>query len=372
MNIGFDAKRAFNNHTGLGNYARFVINTMIQYYPQHEYFLFTPTIDNAFANYFKPQANLHIITPNGIINKTFSFAWLSFALTSVLKDLKIDVYHGLSNELPIGIERTNIKSIVTIHDLIFLRYPAYYKKIDAYIYKKKFNNACINASKIVSVSQQTKSDIVSYFNINSSKVNVVFQDCDRQFYTIQVAQKISDIKLKYNLAKQFFISVGTIEKRKNQLNIIKAIHSLNNTALMLVIIGRETDYKKEIDDYILQHNLQAQILFLPKINFEDLPALYQASMCAIYISEFEGFGIPVLEAMRSGVPVIASNVSSMPEVGGDAVLYALPNDVSTLSIHIKNVNDNAALRQQLIDKGKQQAQKINPQLIAKDLMQLYQ
>jgi glycosyltransferase involved in cell wall biosynthesis len=371
MRIGFDAKRAFNNHTGLGNYSRFVIDSLLTFFPQHEYYLFTPGFDSQLKDYFAPRPNLHIISPEGIIDKTFASAWRSFGLVKELEKYKIDVFHGLSNELPNGIEQSIIKSIVSIHDLIFLRYPDYYNNIDAYIYKKKFRNACEHATHIVSVSEQTKQDIMSYFHTNPSKISVVYQDCDKQFYEKQSESKKQNVINKYNLPEQFFLTVGTIEKRKNQLSILKAIASLKDTSIKLVVVGKATEYKKLLDEFIITNNMQEQITFVPKVDFADLPAMFQLANCAIYISEFEGFGIPVLEALRCEVPNIASNVSSIPEVAGDAALLCSPTDVETLAKHMAHVHSNPVLRLDLIEKGKLQAEKINPQHIAEDLLKIY-
>ncbi len=278
----------------------------------------------------------------------------------------------MSNELPNGIEQTNIKSIVSVHDLIFLRYPDYYNNIDAYIYKKKFRNACEHATHIVSASEQTKQDIISYFNTNPLKISVVYQDCDKQFYEKQSDLKKEYVIKKYGLPEQFFLTVGTIEKRKNQLSILKAIASLRNVSIKLVIVGKATDYKKQLEEFIITNDIQEQVTFVPKIDFADLPAMFQLAKCSIYISEFEGFGIPVLEALRCEVPNIASNVSSIPEVAGEAALLCSPTDVQTLAKHISEVHSNPSLRLELIEKGKLQSLKINPQHIAEDLIHIYE
>jgi glycosyltransferase involved in cell wall biosynthesis len=371
MRIGFDAKRAFNNHTGLGNYSRFVIDSLLTFFPQHEYYLFTPGFDSQLKDYFAPRPNLHIVSPEGIIDKTFASAWRSLGLVKELEKYKIDVFHGLSNELPNGIEKTSIKSIVSIHDLIFLRYPEYYNNIDAYIYKKKFRNACEHATHIVSVSEQTKQDIINYFSTNPSKISVVYQDCDKQFYDKQSEQKKQAVAKKYGLPEQFFLTVGTIEKRKNQLSILKAIASLKDTSIKLVVVGKATEYKKLLDEFIVVNKMQEQVIFVPKIDFTDLPAIFQLALCSVYISEFEGFGIPVLEALRCEVPNIVSNVSSIPEVAGEAALLCSPDDVQTLAKHIEDIHGNPSLRLELIEKGKRQAEKINPQQIAEDLFKIY-
>ena len=137
MKIGFDAKRAFFNRSGLGNYSRNVIQLLSQHYPQNDYFLYTPTTKGAISFIPTHQDNINILTPGRALDMLFKLYWRSFRLTDQLGDDKIELYHGLSNELPKNIHKTRIKSVVTIHDLIFIRYPHLYKSIDRQIYYKK-------------------------------------------------------------------------------------------------------------------------------------------------------------------------------------------------------------------------------------------
>src|SRR5437868_5242537 len=158
MNIAFDAKRAFTNSTGLGHYSRTLINSLTEFYPEHEYFLCTPKITNRFdVNDLK---HIYTITPQYFPSSFFTAAWRSSWVKKDLQELNIDLYHGLSNEIPIGIEKTGIKSVVTIHDLIFERYAHQYNHIDVQIYRKKFRYACKHADKIIAISEQTKKDII--------------------------------------------------------------------------------------------------------------------------------------------------------------------------------------------------------------------
>lgn len=372
MKIGFDAKRAFNNPTGLGNYARFVISSLIQYHPQHEYFLFTPQIDERYKNFFSNLSNVRIITPDTFFHKTFPSVWRSMGLAKVLQQYEIDVYHGLSNELPNGIEKYDIKSIVTIHDLIFLRYPDYYNTIDTYIYKKKFSHATRHASRIVCISRQSKHDVVDFLLVKPEKIDVIYLDCDEAFYQKKSREEQSRIIEKYKLPPRFLLSVGTIENRKNQLSIVKALTRLKDKKIPLVLVGRETDYMKEIKQFAGEHDLQNRVIKLQHVSHDDLPGVFQLSELTVYISEFEGFGIPVLEALRSGVPCITSNVSSLPEVGGDAVLYVDPHSDNELATQIELLLGNEKLRSELIEKGYKQTSRFTPQAIANELMQVYQ
>jgi glycosyltransferase involved in cell wall biosynthesis len=331
LRVGFDAKRAFNNGTGLGNYARFIINGLVRLYPQHEYFLFTPTIKPEYENFFPSAKNVHLVTPQHFVSKKFSALWRTYAIADLCTLLELDIFHGLSNELPLGIERFLGKKIVTIHDLIFLRYPAYYNNIDRFIYTKKFKRACEHADLILAASGQTRKDIIEYFGTTSGKIAVAYQNCDERF-AVEVSEADKQhIRQTYSLPTQFVLCIGTIEQRKHQLTVLKAFHQLNDPNLSLVFVGKQTEYADQLHAYILAHHLTKNIRFLQHIPSDHLPAIYQLARVFVYASEFEGFGIPVLEGMRSGIPVIAARASSLPEVGGNAITYFEPGDTSDLS-----------------------------------------
>lgn len=340
MRIGFDAKRAFNNGTGLGNYARFVINGMLKYFPQHEYYLFTPTVKPEFEDFYVQSKNVKLVTPDGFFGKQFSSLWRTYAIADMCNELQLDVFHGLSNELPVGIEKFGGRKLVTIHDLIFLRYPNYYNNIDRYIYTKKFKHAAEKADVVVAASLQTKRDIEHYFGTTPNKLNIGYQNCDERFGEVVSANRKEAVKRTYNLPDEFLLCVGTVEQRKNQLTVLKAFHKLGDLTRSLVFIGKQTAYAQQLHQYIAAHKLENRVLFLQKIPSEDLPVIYQLASLFVYASEFEGFGIPVLEGMRSSIPVIAANASSLPEVGGNVVCYFEPTDVSGLLEYMKQLLAN--------------------------------
>ena len=332
--------------------------------------MFTPTIDEKFKNIFIEYNNVEIIVPENYLHKKFHAAWRSYSIGDIVNDLKLDIFHGLSNEIPNGINSDKTKTVVTIHDLIFLRYPDYYNTIDAYIYKKKFKRACQNANLILAASQQTKTDIESYFEINESKTKVLYQDCDdafaKQYSTIEKEKIIA----QYNLPKQFILSVGTIEKRKNQLTILKALAKLSSD-WSLVLIGKKTDYAKELFEFAVKNNLQNRIQIHENINFEDLPIIYQCSLVFVYISEFEGFGIPLLEAMKSKIPVIAYNTSSLPEVIGPNGNCISPFDNDAIVSFINNELQSKVTMSKIVAEAKERTLLFDKNLMAKKLMDFY-
>jgi glycosyltransferase involved in cell wall biosynthesis len=368
MKIGFDAKRAFKNRSGLGNYSRSILSLLNEHYPENEYLLYTPSTGDGL---FHPRASNKVIIPSNVFSRIFSSAWRSICLNSVLKKDQLDIYHGLSNELPLGIEKTKIHPVVTIHDLIFMRYPSFYPFIDREIYKAKFRHACNAAELVLATSEATRQDIISFFGIKPDKIKVAYQTCNPSFRVKSTLEEKEAVKLKYNLPSEFILSVGTIEARKNAISILKAIHTAGiDTALVLV--GRPTPYVEQLKEYIAEKKMEKQVIFLHSVSSEDLPAVYQSATLFAYPSQFEGFGIPILEALFSGIPVVTSKGSCFGETGGDAAEYTDPNNLDELSGLLVKILADTNLRNSMISKGYQQSNLFSGEQVAKRLMELYQ
>jgi len=368
MRIGFDAKRAYFNFSGLGNYSRNIIHQLNHFYPDHEYILYVPRHPYDPEPLNPPCQQLAY--PESWVSKRLPSLWRSYWLGKRLEFDKIDLYHGLSNEIPFGIHKYNIKSVVTIHDLIFMRYPQWYPKIDRNIYKRKTHYSCHNASHIITISEQTRSDIVRFFNIDPASIDVVYQSCNQIFYHDASTAKKDEVLAKYDLTQGYILYVGTVEKRKNLLNVVRAIH-LEKITTPLVVVGRHTQYALSVKKYIQDHQLE-RITFLENVPDEDLPSLYQMAGLFIYPSIFEGFGIPILEALYSRVPVITTAGSCFPEAGGEHSIYIDPGNIEQIADSIKKILGNNTLREKMIDKGYEHALKFNDKVIADDVMRIYQ
>jgi glycosyltransferase involved in cell wall biosynthesis len=369
MKIGFEAKRAFQNFTGLGNYSRFVIKTLAENQSQNQYFLYAPkAVKNPRTTFLFNLKNVFIRTAPIKFLKSY---WRSKGVIKDLKRDEIELFHGLSHEIPRGLKNVNIKSVVTIHDLIYLRYPRYFKWLDRKIYDFKFRSACKNANKIIAISEQTKRDIIRFFEIDSKKIEVIYQGCDDAFNIIISADEKLKIKKKHNLADEFLLCVGSIEIRKNQLLILKALNLLS-PKINLVLVGKKTEYIEILNDFITKNKLGNRIKILSDVSFQDLPTIYQLAKIFIYPSRFEGFGIPILEALNSGVPVIAATGSCLEEAGGPSSIYVSPDSEEELSQAILRLWDNISFQNEMILKGKEYALNFKEKKIANDLLELYQ
>ncbi len=364
MKIGFDAKRAFLNASGLGNYSRNTLNALLKYFPDNSYTLFTPEIKKKlFSNY----SQFDIISPDSSLSKIFKSLWRSFSVSGQLKKNKLDIFHGLSNELPDAIHKSEVPAVVTIHDLIFMRYPQFYRAIDRKIYYQKVKYACNSAKKIIAISQQTKNDIIEFFSINPEKIEVVYQSISPRFYKRQDCEQLV---LKYNLPSKFILAVGTIEQRKNQLSILKALHSekLENT---IIFVGKPTLYSAELLKFITENKMEDQVKFLNNISRKELAGLYQLAHLSIYISVFEGFGLPVIESMASGCPVITSNASCLPETAGGAAILCDPENIEEIGEKIKLLLNDDKFRIEMIQKSTERAKIFHPEKYSQNLISLY-
>ncbi len=363
MKIGFDAKRIFHNFTGLGNYSRNTVRLLSTYFPENQYMLYTPKPGK--APFSHNESNTEILYPQPFIHKLFPSYWRVKLMVSQLRKDKPDVYFGLSNELPNGIERTGIKTIVTIHDLIFLRHPEFYSKIDRKIYEYKFRRACFVAHKIIAISRQTKNDIVNYFGIGPEKIDVVYQGCNTIFHNDAGQESKTGLVKKYKLPQRYILTVGSIEKRKNILNLVKAIRPLKSENL--IIIGRKTSYYKEVSDYIMKNKMENRVRFFFGVPREELPVFYQLAGLFVYPSFFEGFGIPLIEALFSKTPVISSTGSCFSEAGGPDSIYVDPNDTDSLTAAIKKVLTNDDLYNNMAYRGYQYVQQFRDEPVANNL-----
>jgi glycosyltransferase involved in cell wall biosynthesis len=329
MKIGFDAKRIFNNATGLGNYSRSLVGNLQHFFPEHQYHLFSPEARNTeYAQSFLGSGNFNIHQSKTRL-KSY---WRSFSIVKDLSRAGIDLYHGLSNELPHNLRREGIKSIVTIHDLIFKIYPETYSLSERLIYERKFRYACQHADKIIAISSNTKDDIIKYYGTDASKIEVVYQTCNPIFYTLRSADENAAVLGSLNLPTRFFLYVGSVEERKNLKLVIAAMQQISGQErIPLVIVGKGGDYKTACKKLIASLGLEQYFIWLELKNNLQLQSLYQSAAALIYPSFYEGFGLPVAEALLSKTPVITAATSSLREAGGPDSFYIDPEKSEDLT-----------------------------------------
>lgn len=372
MKIGFDAKRIVQNFTGLGNYSRYVVNALSHSSVDDEWVMYAPkkSSHKVFCNFYSSNPSLKWFFPSGFWSWMKS-VWRVWGITSQLEKDGIELYHGLSNELPLNINRLKkVKKVVTIHDLIFLRFPQYYKWLDRKIYAYKFRRACELADVVVAISECTKRDIISYFHIPEDKIEVVYQGCDKSFLKSVSSSEKERVRKKYGLPANYILNVGSIEDRKNVLLVVQAMKDLPEE-WKLVIVGKYTPYLDKVLEYVNLHHLENRVMILNSVPFVDLPAIYQMAGIFVYPSRFEGFGIPIVEALNSGVPVVAAKGSCLEEAGGPHSLYVHPDDVQGMTMTLNRLIGDVQLRMSMIEEGKKYALRFSEEEQARQLLDIY-
>lgn len=368
MVVGIDAKRIVRNGTGLGSYGRTLVNDLLRRGDSTlELRLYAPDAGKEElrgqiiedARFCYPAAKpLRIL---GAIRK----AW--WRTKGIVKDLKRDgvsVYHGLSGELPIGLRKAGIHGVVTIHDLIFLRHPEYYNWIDTKIYEWKFRQTLREAEHIIAISERTKQDIIELGGAEyANRISVIYQSFSPRFTSAVTAEKKAEVRARYELPARYVLNVGTIERRKNLLLAAEALDLLPKD-IHLVAVGRQTPYVQELPK-------SERIHLLSGVPDEDLAAIYALGEVFVYPSRYEGFGIPIIEAIAAGLPVVACTGSCLEEAGGPDCRYVGPDDVAGMAETLKMSLRGARDREERIAKSREYIKRFEGRDVAAQVAEVY-
>ena len=366
--IAFDGKRAVQNYTGIGNYSRLALESLLPLMPDARFDLYVPKIKpnprlkNLLAN---PRVSLR--TPDTLSGRILPHLWRSKGLTDQLHRDRPALYHGLSNELPIGIERSGVPSVVTIHDLIFERHPEFYHAPDVAICRRKFRHAAAVADRVIAISERTASDLRELYGVPDEKIRVVYQGCSQLFFKTPASESIADNRGRFG---RYIIGVGTIEARKNQMLTLRALPLLPQD-VNLVLVGRQTAYARRILAEARKLGVENRLTMLSGVAMTSIPALYAAAEVAAYPSFYEGFGIPMLEALAAGVPLVAATGSCLEEAGGPGALYVNPTNVEAFAAAANRLLASPRLRDEMVDRGRQYIARFAPANFGRGLVNVY-
>ena len=371
LTIGYDAKRAVSNGTGLGNYCRTLLNDLGTIDTTDSFRLYVPDLgrDDLRSQLDMPR-NMSFVTPANKLVKPLRSLWRIKGIVNDLKRDGVDIYHGLTGELPLGLSEAGIKSVVTIHDLIFMRCPEYYNPVDVAIYKWKFRNTCKQADRIIAISECTRRDIMELGEIDDSRIDVVYQSGDTRVHLQVSPEQKQDVRARYSLPKRYVLFVGTIEERKNALLAAQALPYLSDD-IHLVLVGRQTAYAKTITSFARQNGLANRIHMLSGVPTSDLYAIYQQAECFVYPSRYEGFGIPVIEAIQSRLPVIACTGSCLEEAGGPDNVYVDPDEPQEMAMAIKSITDNPDAARQIVTRSLDYIRRFENGNVAQEMLNVY-
>ena len=361
VKIAFDAKRLFLNRTGLGNYSRTLVRNMQKNFPEHEYILCTPrVIENKDTAHFIGNKDFTILK----YPSYFTVYWRSYGIVSKLHKLGVDIYHGLSHEIPFGLEKIHIRSCVTVHDLIFEKHPEYYPVADRLFYKLKYRNSAYAADRLVAISNHTREDIVSIWGITARDVEVVYQSCNDIFF--DTPHGVNE--------RKYLLYVGSLSERKGLMDLVAAYKIMDRKYRIPVwLVGEGSEFERRLKKTIEKAGLGDYFLFIGKIDNSSLIEYYDNARALIYPSHYEGFGIPLIEASLRKVPVLCSNVSSMPEAAGPDALYFQPRNPKSIADTITYCIEN---EQEVARKAEKTyiytRKRYDPYHTAHSLMKIYQ
>lgn len=359
MIIGYDAKRLVQNATGLGSYSRTLVRDIFSIKkPQDQMLLYAPSrgqerflksipVDEGVRLSLMPSGGgLMSVLPRGIR----AALWRSGTMVGDLKKDGVEIYHGLSGELPWGIKKSGIRTLLTVHDLIFLRHREFYNPIDVLLYTAKFRQSVRQADHIVAISECTKRDILHFSDVDESRISVVYQSCSQRFQLPTSGDETEAVKRKYHLPEKFILSVGTIERRKNTALIVKALRHLPQD-MHLVLVGRHTKYTDSVLRLAKSLGVDGRLHIFHGITNDELPAFYALARVFCYPSLYEGFGIPIIEAMQMRLPVVAATGSCLEEAGGEGGVYVSPTDERALAEALMRLSGASPEREKRIELG---------------------
>jgi len=369
MRICVNASPAVHHIAGLGRYTQELMAALLDIDSDNEYIAFYNRPSAARVD--PPLDRLPRLTSN-LDTKPWRMSALVAHFARISQDRMfpgIDLFHATDHLLP---RLTRPKSVFTLHDLVFRCYPHTHKPLNRWFLTLMMPRFLKAADAVIAVSESTKRDAVRIYGIDEAKITVIYEGVSPHFRRAS-PEAIAAARDKYGLPDEFLLSLGTIEPRKNLTSLLEAYHVLRNegSPLGLVIVGKKGWLYTGFFDRMHELGLEDSVAFPGFVPDEDLPALYSAASLFIFPSLYEGFGLPVLEALACGAPVITSNASSLPEVAGEAALLVDPNSVEALVRAAREVLSNDRLREDLRAKGPRQAAKFNWRRAARETLAVY-
>jgi glycosyltransferase involved in cell wall biosynthesis len=368
VRIGFDAKRAFHNASGLGNYSRDVLRILARHGPQHTYVAYNPK--PARVRFEPPAGRVEARLPATLLGRAFPAVWRQVGIVRDLRRDGIELFHGLSAELPRGLARAGIPGVVTIHDLIFERLPELYAAVDRRIYREKARRAVAEARRVIAISEQTRRDLVELYGVDAGRVRVAYQGCHEAFQQEVAADVLGRVARERRLPPQFVLSVGTIEQRKNLALAVRALAKLPRVGL--VVVGRATPYLAEVERAAAEGGVSDRVLRLEGVDMRELAALYRLAGALVYPSRYEGFGIPIIEALFSGTPVVTTRGGCFEEAGGPGSAYVDPDDAGALAAELGSILGDEARREAMRRTGLEHARRFTDEAVAASLLDVYE
>lgn len=340
-----------NQLEGIGTFTHETLRRMVLAHPEHEFiFIF----DRSFDEDYIYASNVTPVVAYPQARHPFLYiAYFQYAIPYILNRHRADVFLSPDGYLTL---RSHVPQLQVIHDLSFEHYPNDISKAGSWYYRKYFPQFARKAARIATVSQYSKNDIVNRYGIAAEKIDVVYNGASENFLPARDDLK-QFVRRKFVQDHAYFIYVGAIQPRKNIVNLLKAFDAFranHDSGIKLVMVGRKAWKTAAVEHTYEQMRFKEDVVFTGRVSNEELAALLSGALALTYVSYFEGFGIPILEAMCCDAPVICSGITSMPEVGGDAALYVDPFSAERICEAMLTVAKNPVKREQMIAAGRLQ------------------
>ena len=357
MNIAINTRFLLpHKMEGFGWFTFEVVKRIVTQHPEHHfYFFFDRKYDSKFI--FSNNVTPIVLHPQARHPILFKI-WFNWSVTRALKKYNIDIFFSPDGYLSL---KTNIKQVAVIHDLNFEHYPEDIPKSPRRYLKKYFPLFAKKATHIITVSHYSKQDIVKQYSINPSKITVAHNGGNENFKPLELSKQI-EIRIKYTSSKDYFVYVGALHARKNTNRLFKAFDKFKSESksnIKLVIIGEKLWKSEKIEKEFNTLKHKNDIIFTGHLPIDELIKVTASAKALILVSYFEGFGIPLVEAMRCGTPIITSNITSLPEVAGDCGLLVDPFNIDDISYAMLTLYSSESLQEKLSQKGLEQSKRFS-------------
>lgn len=357
MRIGVNTRLLLHGKLeGIGRFSHEILQRIVRTHPEHTFYFFFDRpyheeflyADNVKPVVLKPQAR----------HPFLYYLFTKVAIPAALKKYKIDVYFSPDG---LGLFTSKVPSLVAFHDLAFIHFPQYVSKLEKWYYHKYYPKYALNAHHLIAVSEYTKQDMITQYQLPESKISVVYNGVNELYQPLSLAEQEA-VKAKYTDGHEYFLFVSAIHPRKNALNLLKAFvkfKRFQKSKMKLIMVGRMAWQTNEIEEAKALMPYKEDVIWTGYLPVEEITQLMGAAYALVYPSLFEGFGIPIADALACNVPVITSDTSSMPEVGGDAAMYVNPESVEDITAKLNFMYKDELLRNKLIRNASSQVSKFN-------------
>jgi glycosyltransferase involved in cell wall biosynthesis len=345
-----------NRLEGIGWFTFETIRRIVQSHPEHQFiFLFDRPFDAEFV--FADNVTPVVVWPPAR-HPLLWYLWFEWRIPAILKKYRADLFVSTDGYLSL---RTKIPQVLVMHDINFVHRPKDLPWLTAKYYNYFFPKFARKAKRLATVSEFSRNDIASSFGIDPARIDVVYNGCNT-IYSPLSQEEIEAVRRKYSSGEPYFLYVGALHPRKNIVGLLTAFEQYKTATVgseKLLIVGGQMFKTKTISEKLSHMNSKADVVFTGRILTSELKQVLGGALALTFVPFFEGFGIPVIEAMAAGIPVICSNTTSLPEVGGDAVLYVHPENTGAISEAMQRISNDKELRITLVEKGNLQRRKFN-------------